>query len=151
MTKYSIEEFDEKKTKVLKYVLYKKRTEAEVRRKFSNVEDIILDDIITYLKEEKYIDDVNYIKRAINEFVNINTLSIKEIKYKLQSKGLDCNLIEQYIDNNIDELLEYEKKSAKKLYSRKANGSNDNDVINFLLKKGYKIENIKAILEEDVE
>ena len=82
MNKYSIEEFDEKKTKVLKYVLYKKRTEAEVRRKFSNVEDIILDDIITYLKEEKYIDDVNYIKRAINEFVNINTLSIKEIKCK---------------------------------------------------------------------
>ena len=151
MNKYSIEEFDAVKTKVLRYVLYKKRTEAEIRRKFSDIDDILLDDIINYLKEEKYIDDMDYIKRAVNEFININTLSIKEIKYKLQSKGLDYNLIEQYIDNNIDELLEYEKKSAKKIYLKKINDSTNNDVVNFLLKKGYKLENIKAILEEEVE
>lgn len=151
MNKYSIEEFDEIKTKVLKYVLYKKRTEAEVRRKFSNVEDIILDDIIDYLKEEKYIDDMNYIKRAVNEFVNINTLSIKEIKYKLQSKGLDSDLIEKYIGDNIEKLLEYERKSAKKIYSKKINSFNNNDIVNFLAKKGYKMEIIKAILEEEVK
>ena len=151
MNKYSITEFDEIKTKVLKYVLYKKRTEAEVRRKFSNIEDILLDDVINYLKEEKYIDDMNYIKRAVNEFVNINTLSIKEIKYKLQSKGLDYDLIEQYIDNKKEKLLEYERKSAKKIYAKKINNFNNNDIVNFLLKKGYKKENIKTILEEDVE
>lgn len=151
MNKYSVTEFDEIKTKVLKYVLYKKRTEAEVRRKFSNIEDILLDDVINYLKEEKYIDDMNYIKRAVNEFVNINTLSIKEIKYKLQSKGLDYDLIEQYIDNNMEKLLEYERKSAKKIYAKKINNFNNNDIVNFLLKKGYKKENIKTILEEDVE
>ncbi len=150
MNKYSIEQYDAIKTKVLKYVLYKKRTEAEIRRKFNNIDDLILDDIINYLKEEKYIDDINYIKRSINEFININTLSIKEIKYKLQSKGLDCNLIERYIDDNIDELSEYEKKCAKKIYLKKINDSNTNDIINFLLRKGYRMDNIKAILEEDV-
>ena len=31
---YNIEEFDEQKTKVLKYILFKKRTEQEVRNKF---------------------------------------------------------------------------------------------------------------------
>lgn len=150
MNKYSIEQYDAIKTKVLKYVIYKKRTEAEIRRKFNNIDDLILDDIINYLKEEKYIDDINYIKRSINEFININTLSIKEIKYKLQSKGLDCNLIERYIDDNIDELSEYEKKCAKKIYLKKINDSNTNDIINFLLRKGYRMDNIKAILEEDV-
>lgn len=150
MNKYSIEQYDAIKTKVLKYVLYKKRTEAEIRRKFNNIDDLILDDIINYLKEERYIDDINYIKRSINEFININTLSIKEIKYKLQSKGLDCNLIERYIDDNIDELSEYEKKCAKKIYLKKINDSNTNDIINFLLRKGYRMDNIKAILEEDV-
>ena len=150
MNKYSIEQYDAIKTKVLKYVIYKKRTEAEIRRKFNNIDDLILDDIINYLKEERYIDDINYIKRSINEFININTLSIKEIKYKLQSKGLDCNLIERYIDDNIDELSEYEKKCAKKIYLKKINDSNTNDIINFLLRKGYRMDNIKAILEEDV-
>ena len=33
---YTVEEFDKEKTKVLKYVLYKKRSENEVRKKFEN-------------------------------------------------------------------------------------------------------------------
>ena len=32
---YTIEEFDEQKTKILKYILYKKRTEQEIRTKFA--------------------------------------------------------------------------------------------------------------------
>ena len=31
---YTVEEFDKEKTKVLRYILYKKRTENEVRTKF---------------------------------------------------------------------------------------------------------------------
>lgn len=86
---YTIEEFDACKTKVLKYVLYKKRTEAEIRRKFKGViEQNLLDDIIEELKENKYISDEEYIKRSLNEFMAINTLSIKQIRYKLLSKGL---------------------------------------------------------------
>ena len=41
-----IEEFDKLKTKVLKYVLYKKRTEQEVWQKFSKeFDEDILEDI----------------------------------------------------------------------------------------------------------
>lgn len=51
---YSLEEFekyDKMKSKVLKYVLYKKRTEQEVRKKFSKeLEENVLDDIIEELK-----------------------------------------------------------------------------------------------------
>ena len=36
---YTIEEFDKEKTKVLKYILYKKRSENEVRAKFSGTMD----------------------------------------------------------------------------------------------------------------
>ena len=52
---YSLEEFekfDKMKSKVLKYVLYKKRTEQEVRQKFAKeLEENILNDIIEELKE----------------------------------------------------------------------------------------------------
>ena len=34
---YTIEEFDKGKTKILKYILYKKRSENEVRRKSCNM------------------------------------------------------------------------------------------------------------------
>ena len=48
---YSLEEFDEQKTKVMKYIVFKKRTEQEVRTKFANlIEPNMLEDIIEYLK-----------------------------------------------------------------------------------------------------
>ena len=34
---YTIEEFDKEKTRVLRYILYKKRSEYEVRKKFDKV------------------------------------------------------------------------------------------------------------------
>ena len=81
---YTIQEFDNIKTKMLKYIMYKKRTEKEVRQKFSSsVDEILLDDVIENLKELGYINDLRYVERAVNEFVAINTLSIREIEYKL--------------------------------------------------------------------
>ena len=72
----NIEEFDKVKTKVLKYIMYKKRTEREVLQKFSSsVDQNLLEDVIEHLKEIGYIDDENYIERAVNEFMSINTLS----------------------------------------------------------------------------
>ena len=129
---YSLEEFekfDKMKSKVLKYVLYKKRTEQEVRQKFSKeLEENILNDIIEELKENSYIDDYNYIERAVNEFTNLKSLSIKEIKYKLYSKGIKSSLIDEYISRNIDELQEYEEKSAYKLIIKKLNSMEEDEI-----------------------
>ena len=109
---YTIEEFDKEKTKVIKYILYKKRTESEVRTKFKkDIDEIILEDIIEYLKENNYINDYEYIEKQVNEYINLKNLSIKEIRYKLFSKGLNKNLIDEYISNNYEELKEYENKS----------------------------------------
>ena len=145
---YSLEEFekfDKMKSKVLKYVLYKKRTEQEVRQKFSKeLEENILNDIIEELKENSYIDDYNYIERAINEFTNLKSLSIKEIKYKLYSKGIKSSLIDEYISKNIDELQQYEEKSAYKLIIKKSNNMDEDEIRLYLLKKGYREESIKS-------
>ena len=59
---YTIEEFDEQKTKVLKYIIYKKRSEQEIRNKFSKtIDENMLEDIIDYLKEAGYINDKEFI------------------------------------------------------------------------------------------
>ena len=61
--------FDKAKTKVMNYIMYKKRTEYEVRNKFSKtLEENLLDDIIEYVKDAGYLSDIEYIKRAITEF-----------------------------------------------------------------------------------
>lgn len=146
---YSKEEFDKEKTKVLKYILYKKRSEYEIRNKFSkSIEENLLDDIIEYLKEAKYIDDGQYIEKTINNFMILKNLSIKEIQYKLISKGLNKNLIEDYIYNENEELNNYEIKSAKNIIYKKSNTMELEDIKIYLIKKGYKIENINSAIEQ---
>ena len=146
---YTIEEFDKEKTKVLKYILYKKRTEYEIRIKFSNeINENMLEDIIDYLKEAKYIDDKELIRKTINNFISLKNLSIKEIKYKLLSKGLNKSDIEDYIYENIEELEEYETKSAQNILNKKITLMKEEEIKQYLLKKGYKEENIEKAIEK---
>ena len=138
------------KSKVLKYVLYKKRTEQEVRQKFAKeLEEKILNDIIEELKENSYIDDYNYIERAVNEYTNLKSLSIKEIKYKLYSKGIKSSLIDEYISKNIEDLREYEEKSACKIFNKKIINMEEEEIRNYLLKKGYREESVKAAYNQN--
>ena len=117
---YTAEEFDKEKIKVLKYILYKKRSENEIRKKFENViEPNLLEDVIEYLKEAKYIDDKEYIRRTVNNFISLKNLSIREIEYKLYSKGIKKEDIEDYIYENKEELIEYEIKSARNIVNKK--------------------------------
>lgn len=146
---YSIEQFDKEKSKIMKYLVYKKRTEYEVRNKFKQtIEQELLEDIIEYVKEAGYLDDENYIEKSVNEFIVLKNLSIKEIKYKLMTKGVKSNLIEQYVDNNLDELMEYEKKSAKKLAIKKSDTSTIEEIKLYLINKGYKKSSIEYAVEE---
>lgn len=146
---YSIEEFDKEKSKVMKYIVYKKRTEQEVRNKFNQViESELLTDIIDYIKEVGYLNDENYIEKSINEFMALKNLSIREIKYKLMSKGINNKLIEEYVDNNLDDLIEYEKRCAKALAIKKSNSSTEDEIKMYLLNKGYKRSSIEYALQE---
>ena len=148
---YSIEEFDQLKTKVLKYIMYKKRTENEVKRKFANEDSELLEDVIDHLKEIGYINDKSYVERAIAEFMNLNNLSLKELKYKLQAKGVDIDAMEDYIYSHREELEDYEINSAKNIILKKQNSMEEQNLIQFLLKKGYKMDSIKqaiGLLEE---
>lgn len=147
---YSIEEFDNGKIRVLKYIMYKKRTEHEVRTKFSKIlSEDLLEDIIEYLKEAKYIDDKDYVERLVNNFKILKNLSIREIKYKLLAKGIKKEYIEDYIYDNYDELEEYEKKSISNIIYKKRATMEKEEIKKYLLKKGYKLENINIEIEEE--
>ena len=145
---YTIEEFDKQKTKVLRYILYKKRSEQEIRNKFlKTIETDMLDDIIEYLKEAKYIDDKEYIEKTVNEFILLKNLSLKELQYKLLAKGINRNDLEDYFYDNHEKLEEYEKKSISNILYKKQDSMDIQDIKQYLLKKGYKLENINEMLE----
>ena len=146
---YTIEEFDKQKTKVLKYIIYKKISEQEIKSKFAKtIEEDMLEYIIEYLKKANYINDKLYIEKTINNFMVLKNLSIKEIKYKLLAKGIKNNDIEDYIYNNIEELKQYEIKSAYNIICKKRMSLNEEEIKQYLLKKGYKSENINLAMNE---
>ena len=145
---YSIEEFDKAKTQVLKYILYQKRCEQEIRTKFLNkIDENMLEDIIEYLKEAGYINDNEYIESKIYNFKSLKNLSIREVKYKLLSKGIDKNVLENYIDSHIDEMNEYEIKSASNIINKKINTLQIEEIKSYLYKKGYKSDNINEAID----
>ena len=147
---YSLEELEKKdklKTKVLKYIMYKKRTEQEIKRKFSEEDNELLEDVIEHLKEIGYINDNNYVERAVAEYINLNNLSLKELKYKLQAKGINVEVIEEYIYNHEEELEEYEINSAKNIIIKKQNSMEEQNILQYLLKKGYKLDLIRQAIE----
>ena len=144
---YSIEDFDKEKTRVLKYIMYKKRSEGEIRTKFEGtIDENMLDDIVEYLKNAGYINDNEYIKKTVNEFMALKNLSTKEICYKLLSKKLNKDDIDDYIYENRDKLEKYEIRSAQNIFYKKSSSMDEEEIKQYLLKKGYKMENINKAL-----
>lgn len=146
---YTLEEFDNEKSKVMKFIVYKRRSEQEVRNKFRNeIDENMLDDIIAYLEDAGYLNDDEYIEKKIQEMMKLKNLSVKELKYKLMSKGLKTNQIEDYIYRNREKLVEYELESAKKIIIKKSDLMEKEEIEMFLLKKGYNHDLILEALEE---
>ena len=79
----------------------------------------------------------------------IKTLSIKEIYMKLYAKGISSNTIEGYFNENKEILEQYEISCAKKIILKKSSQMEEEEIKNFLYKKGYKSENIKIAFEEE--
>ena len=91
--------------------------------------------------------DKEYIEKTVNNFMMLKNLSIREIQYKLASKGLNKSDIEEYMYENKDELEEYEIKSASNVFYKKSSSMEQDEIKQYLLKKGYKNENINRAID----
>ena len=141
------EKIEKLRNKMLKYIVYKKRTEAEIRQKFEEEDENMVEDAIEYFKELKYIDDSVYVERAIKEYIALRNLSIKEIAYKICQKGVSKSLVDDYICKNKETMLEYEISSAKNIIKKKA-GQEEQEIKNYLYKKGFMSESVNIAFDE---
>lgn len=142
------ERIEKVRNKMIKYILYKKRTEQEVRMKFEDEDQEIVEDAIEYFKEQKYIDDNDYIVRSMNEFKAIKHLSIKEVVYKLTSKGVNKKILDEYICQNKENMLEYEISSAKAIILKKRGSQEDKTIRDYLFRKGYMSETVNIAFDD---
>ena len=147
-----LERIEKLKNKVFKYIIYKKRTEKEVRDKFRDeIDEELLDDIIEYMKEQKYLDDEDYIDRFVKETINLKNTSIKDITYKLMAKGINSNIIDDYICKNYETMIEYEISSVKNIFLKKKDKMEEYEIKEYLYKKGFSSDSISSGIEEGKE
>ena len=147
-----LERIEKLKNKVFKYIIYKKRTEKEVRDKFRDeIDEDLLDDIIEYMKEQKYLDDEDYIDRFVKETINLKNTSIKDITYKLMGKGINSNIIDDYICKNYETMIEYEISSVKNIFLKKKDKMEEYEIKEYLYKKGFSSDSISSGIEEGKE
>ena len=76
--------------KLRRYVVFKKRTEMEISQKCKRLEynEEYIEEIIQYLSENEYIDDVKYVEKYINNILKLKKSSIFEIKMDLLRRGI---------------------------------------------------------------
>ena len=142
------EKIEKLRNKMLKYIVYKKRSEQEIRQKFLDEDENMVEDAIEYFKELNYINDNSYVERAVKEYMALKNMSIKEISYKICQKGISKNLVVDYICQNKESMLEYEISSAKAIILKKQNSQEVQDIKNFLYKKGFMTETVSIAFDE---
>jgi len=147
---------DEKQilAKILKYCAYRERTWKEVNQKLYeyHTSDEIKERIITFLKEENYVNDERYTQSYVRGKVNIKKWGKQKIKNELLHKNISGEDVKKALDK-IDETAY--KKSLIDLLNKKNKSLKDeikndrrNKLLRYALSKGYEMDLVFNCLNE---
>jgi len=143
--------YEKLREKVFFYVTYQRRTEGEVRRNFlplfkkNNIPREVYNDLIAELKDKGYIDDADFVRKRFVSLINFKQYSIKEMEHKILEKGIDKDLVEECKENIWEQLCEHEVKAAKILYDKKIKEKSEEDIKQYLRRKGFMESSIQQL------
>ena len=137
---------------VLRFLSYRPRSEKEIRNKLKEkrAPQEIIEKIIQKLKEHKFIDDVEFAKRWIEERVRFKPRILRLIKLELKQKGIDSETI-----NNLQLTINSDLEMAKELLQKRigrVRGLGKDKVYEkmgrYLASKGFGWDTIKKSIDE---
>jgi len=142
------------KTKTLKYIERALKSEFQVREflQKKEYEDNVIDRVIEFLKEYKFIDDEYYAKAFVTQ--NIRIEGKGNIKYKLIKKGISEDIINSTLSEISSEdeeavALKLAEKKLKVLCKNEGNINKIKSKLNtFLISKGYNFDTIKSVVNK---
>ncbi|WFA09423.1 RecX family transcriptional regulator [Tissierella sp. Yu-01] len=137
----------------LKLLSYRQKTEVEMYKalKKKGYDDIFIEYTIKYLKENKYINDLEYARMFINDKQNLNKYGPNRIKFDLIKKGISKEIIESTLNISSDE--EYDSAYDLAFKKQKSYHGQDRYAVyrklgGFLQRKGYSYDTITKVLDE---
>lgn len=137
--------------KVMKYVVFKKRTEMEIRQKCKRLEynEEYIEEIVKYLSENEYIDDIKYVEKYINNILKLKKSSVYEIKMNLLRRGIKEEYIDDYIESHRANLEKFEKDSAQQIMKKKIQNMEIEKIKRYLKGKGYSYNSILEAIDNE--
>jgi regulatory protein len=130
---------------------------ADIRKKMIAYEimDELVEEIISKLKEEKFLDDERYVKAYISDKFRLNKWGKIKMRYYLKAKGLSDDLIEIGLHEIKEEQY---KKALISTLKEKAKTIKSGDkfdkmgqIIRFAQSRGFEPEIIHRYLSEVVK
>lgn len=140
--------FGKKYARALELIMRRVRSEKEIRdygwRKKWEPEEI--DRIIEKLQTKGYQDDEKFAQSWVRSRAALKNISKRKLSLELQQKGVNKDIIEQTIATN----EEYDEHQALKdlVNKKQARYLDQNKFIAYLLRQGFRYEDIKQTLSE---
>ena len=138
----------------MKYLAKKMRSIKEIDDylKKNNIDKNTREDIISILKKNNYLNDLEYSKAFINDKIILSNDGPNKIKTKLMELGVDKDIVDESILIFSDELqIEKINKISNKLINvNKTKSSNmlKNKIIDYLYRLGYSKEIINKCIDD---
>ena len=141
------------KNKALNVLSKSDQSEKKIREKLSyDFEESVIDKVISFLKDNNFINDDILAQKIVNTNINLNKCGINKIKQNLYIKGINKNSIDEAL-GDVDYNIEFENAMylAKKRYNRIKNEDKRKiyqKISQHLTYKGFNYDIIKRVLNK---
>ncbi len=106
-----------------------------------------IDNAMDFLKFKRYIDDAQFVELYFNSEVIKKWRPLYVATNKLYQKGVDKSLVDQFIQEHKEEIEEGIHNKIRKFITQYKNKWVDGfDVIQKIMNKWYKLDDIKAVI-----
>ena len=135
-----------------RYLSRRQHLTAELIRKLrlKDFENSVIEKVVSQLKQDKYLNDQNFIKDFIKDEIKFRKSGPLIIQKKLMGKGAARQDIENLLNNSYTE--EAQIANAKYLHSKKSRSADKPDVKKLnthLQQKGFTWEIIRKVLDSE--
>ena len=104
------------------------------------------------LKENNFINDEKFAESYLYSEVIKRGKPVFLSRKKLEQRGIDPTIIEKFIEENEDDIREWiEKAIEKEIDAYKKKGVEGFDIIQKILRKGYRLQDIKTVIRRRAE
>jgi len=144
-------------TKMAQLCSRSEQCSSDIRKKMVAYEivDELVEEIISKLKEEKFLDDERYVNAYISDKFRLNKWGKIKIRHYLKAKGLSDSLIEKGLKEIKDD--QYKKMLIATLKEKARSVKSDNkyektgQIIRFAQSRGFEPEIIHRYLNEVIK